>query len=180
MSGRRGNGAIRFIAAAALAAAGSAACAAFDKPDWDQAANIKDAALRLAQLQRTKGANGAFDFIDACYRTQGLNSKYTKGYEACIAQDYLETQVLALVYSRLPPESLKKLGAPTPQILADSMTRRINQAFASYQAPKSEVERFKKLVDEEGFPVFFEALFPNAKSPKLDAPKPDSPGTKQN
>ena len=166
-SGRVRKAIFATVCATAFAAAGTAACAAFEKPDWDQKANIKDAALRLAELQRTQGASKAFGFIDACYRTQSLNSNYTKGYEACIAQDYLETQILALVYSRLPPESLKKMGAPTPQLLADSMGKRIAQAFATYKVPSSEVEHFHKLVDEEGFPVFFEALFPNAKPPKL-------------
>jgi hypothetical protein len=166
-SGRARKGILAIIAAVALGAAGTAALAAFEKPDWDQKANIKDAALRLAELQRTQGASKAFEFIDACYRTQSLNSNYTKGFEACIAQDYLETQVLALVYSRLPPETLKKMGAPTPQVLADSMGKRITQAFATYKVPNSEVEHFHKLVDEEGFPVFFEALFPNTKPPKL-------------
>jgi hypothetical protein len=166
-SARTRKGILTIVVTAAFAAAGTAACAAFEKPDWDQKANIKEAALRLAELQRTKGASRAFEFIDACYRTQSLNSNYTKGFEACIAQDYLETQVLALVYSRLPPESLKKMGAPTPQFLADSMGKRITQAFATYQVPNSEVEHFRKLVDEEGFPVFFEALFPNTKPPKL-------------
>ena len=167
VSGRTRKSILTFIAAAAFAGVATAACAAFEKPDWDQKANIKEAALRLAELQRTKGATQAFEFIDACYRTQSLNSNYTKGFEACIAQDYLETQVLALVYSRLPPETLKKMGAPTPQVLADSMGKRITQAFASYKVPNSEVEHFHKLIDEEGFPVFFEALFPNTKPPKL-------------
>jgi hypothetical protein len=79
------------------------AWAAAEKPDWDQVANIKDAATRLAQMQRRQGAKRAFAFIDACYRTHSLSSKYTKAFEACIAQDYLETQVLAMIYSRLQP-----------------------------------------------------------------------------
>ena len=78
------------IAAAVLLAAGSAQATA---PDWDQTANIKDAALRLAEMQRTQGATRAFEFIDACYKTHSLSSKYTKAFEACIAQDYLETQI---------------------------------------------------------------------------------------
>jgi hypothetical protein len=138
------------------------------KPDWDQVANIKDAATRLAQMQRTQGATRAFAFIDACYKTHSLNSSYTKAFEACIAQDYLETQVLALIYSRLQPDTLRKMGAPSPQMLADTMSKRIGAAFATYDVPKERIEAFKKNVDEHGFPVFFEALFPNMKAP---APK---------
>jgi len=135
------------------------------KPDWDQVANIKDAAQRLAQMQRTRGATRTFEFIDACYKTHSLSSKYTKAFEACITQDYLETQILALIYSRLSPETLRSMGAPTPQVLAQSMGKRITAAFAAYDVPVEHVEAFKKLVDEHGFPVFFQALFPDTKVP---------------
>jgi hypothetical protein len=144
---------------------GATAWAAAEEPGWDQVANIKDAATRLAQMQRAQGATRAFAFIDACYRTHSLSSNYTKAFEACIAQDYLETQVLAMIYSRLPPETLKKLGAPTPQHLADAMGKRIVSAFATYDVPVERVKAFKKLVDEHGFPVFFKALFPGVAMP---------------
>ncbi len=149
--------------------------AAAGKPDWDQVANIKEAASRLAQMQRTQGATRTFAFIDACYKTHSLNSDYTKAFEACIAQDYLETQVLALIYSRIPPETLKKMGAPTPQLLAETMGRRIATAFASYDVPTARVKAFKKLVDEHGFPLFFKALFPGVDMPvpKLGLPSKD-------
>ncbi len=137
--------------------------------------NIKDAATRLAQMQRTQGATRAFAFIDACYRTHSLSSNYTKAFEACIAQDYLETQVLALIYSRMEPETLKKMGAPSPQLLAKTMGKRVAAAFANYGVPVKRVKAFKKLVDEEGFPVFFKALFPGVDMPvpKHDLPSED-------
>ncbi|MCK9911167.1 hypothetical protein MXD81_18600, partial [Microbacteriaceae bacterium K1510] len=93
--------------AACTISLGAASLAAAQDPKWDQVENIKDAALRLAQIQRTQGATKAFTFIDACYRTHSLSSEYTKAFEACIAQDYMETQVLSLVYSRMAPEALK-------------------------------------------------------------------------
>jgi hypothetical protein len=151
-----------------LATGCAAALAAAEAPDWDQTANIKDAATRLAEMQRTQGATRAFTFIDACYKTHSLSSTYTKAFEACIAQDYLETQVLALIYARMPAESLKKMGAPTPELLASSMGKRVSEAFAIYKVSNAQVQAFKKIVDEQGFPVFFEALFPNTKAP---APK---------
>ena len=157
---------LRAVAGIGLAAACASALAAGEAPDWDQTANIKDAATRLAEMQRTQGATRAFSFIDACYKTHSLSSNYTKAFEACIAQDYLETQVLALVYSRMPPETLKKMGAPSPELLAQSMGKRVAEAFAIYKVPNSQVTAFKKLVDEQGFPVFFEALFPNTKPPE--------------
>ena len=149
------------IAAGVLVAVGlTPAFAAPGKPDWDQSANIKDAAQRIAEIQRTQGATKAFNYIEDCYKTHSLSSEYTKAFEGCIAQDYLETQILALVYSRLPPETLKKMGAPAPRQLAQSMGQRITAAFATYKIPVARVEKFKKVVDEDGFPVFFKALFP--------------------
>src|SRR5262249_3981341 len=114
------------MGAAGLIGIGATSVAAANDPDWNQVDNIKDAALRLAQMQKTEGATKAFIFIDNCYRTHSLASEYTKAFEACIAQDYLETQILSLIYSRLPPEKLKQMGAPTPQMLAESMAHRVS------------------------------------------------------
>ncbi len=134
-----------------------------------------------AEIQRTQGATKAFSYIEDCYKTHSLSSEYTKAFEGCIAQDYLETQILALVYSRLPPETLKKMGAPEPKMLAETMGQRITAAFASYKIPVARVEKFKKIVDEDGFPVFFKALFPGVEVPKLNrgpAPDQNAPGNK--
>jgi hypothetical protein len=169
---RRGRMTRALLAIPFLVAAGQAMGAA-GEPDWDQVANIKDAATRLAQMQRTRGATRAFAFIDACYKTHSLSSNYTKAFEACIAQDYLETQILALIYSRMPPETLKTMGAPSPEILADTMGKRIAAAFATYDVPVKRVEAFKKLVDEHGFPVFFKALFPGVDMPVPKRPLPE-------
>jgi len=169
------------IAAAALVAVClTPASAAPGKPDWDQSANIKDAAVRIAEIQRTQGATKAFNYIEDCYKTHSLSSEYTKAFEGCIAQDYLETQILALVYSRLPPETLKEMGAPEPKMLAQSMGQRITAAFATYKIPVVRVEKFKKIVDEDGFPVFFKVLFPGAEVPKLNrGPAPDPKASDQ-
>jgi hypothetical protein len=156
---------LRALSAIAFVLTAGPAVAAASTPDWDQAENITDAAQRLARMQRAQGAQKAFEFIDACYRTHSLSSKYTKAFEACIAQDYMETQVLALIYSRIKPEALKAMRAPTPQVLAQTMGKRIRTAFAKYDVPKERIEAFKELVDEHGLPVFFRALFPNAKMP---------------
>jgi len=161
---RRGH-ALRTLLALPFLLGAATAWAAAEEPDWDQVANIKEAATRLAKMQRTQGATRAFAFIDACYRTHSLNSKYTRAFEACIAQDYLETQILALIYSRLPPETLKKMGAPSPQLLAATMGKRIVSAFATYDVPVERVKAFRKLVDKHGFPVFFKALFPGVEMP---------------
>ncbi len=163
--GARARLALLLLLAIPVLLAAGIARAAPDKPDWDQVANIKEAATRLAEMQRRQGATRTFAFIDACYKTQSLNTNYTKGFEACITQDYLETQVLALIYSRIPPETLKKMGAPTPQLLAQTMGKRIATAFATYKVPPARAKAFKELVDKHGFPVFFKALFPGVDMP---------------
>ena len=155
---------------------------AAEDPDWDQVENIKEAATHLARIQQAQGATAAFNFIDACYRTHKLSSSYTRPFEACIAQDYLETQVLTLVYSRMPPEALQRMGAPSPERLVTSMTHRVGAAFAQYNVSKERIAEFKRNIDEHGFPLLMRMLFPEMKLPD-GAQKPEteqgaSPATK--
>ena len=171
---RRARAALALVAAGLIGMSTTSLVAAQD-PKWDQVENIKEAATRLAQMQRTQGATKAFTFIDACYRTHSLSSDYTKAFEACIAQDYLETQILALIYSRMSPEALKRTGAPSPQMLAESMSRRVGAAFGKYKITPEQVATFKKNVDEHGFPLFFQALFPDAKMPVPKGLNPSIP-----
>jgi hypothetical protein len=156
---------MRACALAAVGIVGLSGIANAAEPDWDQVANIKDAATRLAQIQRTQGASKAYQFIDACYRTHKLSSTYTKAFEACIAQDYLETQILTLIYGRLSPETLQRMGAPTTQVLTSSMLQRVGASFAQYNVSKERIAEFKRNIDEHGFPLFFKTLFPDAKMP---------------
>ena len=172
--GPRALAALALVAACLIGVSTTSLVGAQD-PKWDQVENIKEAATRLAQMQRTQGATKAFTFIDACYRTHSLSSEYTKAFEACIAQDYLETQVLALIYSRMSPEALKRTGAPSPQMLAESMSRRVGAAFGKYKITPEQVAAFKKNVDEHGFPLFFQALFPDAKMPVPKSLNPSIP-----
>lgn len=144
------------------------------KPEWDQAANIKDAAERLGKLHRVKGPKAAIQFIDACYRTNGLAEAYTERFEACIAQDYMETQVLAQVYSRLPPEQLKQMGAPTAQGLADGLGKRVVAAFQQYKISAEYAGKFKSLVDKHGFPTFIPLVFPKQEKPDDSSPQKSS------
>ncbi len=66
------------------------------------------------------------------------------------------------------------MGAPEPKMLAETMGQRITAAFATYKIPVTRVEKFKKIVDEDGFPVFFKALFPGVEVPKLNrGPTPE-------
>lgn len=135
---------------------------ASETASWDQVASIRGAAERLGRLHRARGAKAAYELIDNCYRTHSLASTYGEGFEACIAQDYLETRTLIQVYSRMPPETLEKLGVPSPQMLADSMGQRISMAFGQYKKSQAYADNVRKLVDEHGLPVFFAIVFPEA------------------
>lgn len=150
----------------AVAAVPASAAAPPPVIDWDQIANIKSAAVQLGKVQRRQGATKAFELIIACYKTHGASSKYTRYFEGCIAQDYIHTQTLATIYSRMPPDALKKARAPSPQLLAQAMGQRVAGAFGKYSIPTSEANAFKKLVDKYGFTPFAEIVFPKAKAKK--------------
>lgn len=147
------------------------------KPAWDRVANIKDAAMRIGRLQKSKGVEAAYKFIDACYRTHSLAENFTAGFEACIAQDYLQTKMLVQIYQRTPPEVLKRFKSPTPEALAETMGRRITGAFAQYKITAEEGNAFKELVDKHGLPVFVAIVFPDAIR-ELNERRPDKPDKK--
>jgi hypothetical protein len=130
------------------------------KGNWDHAANIKDAAGRLATLHKREGSQGVLKFLDACYRTHLLASEYSKGLESCMAQDYMHTQILATIYSKLPEEERVKLHVPSPEAMAQGMGQRFTAAFQQYKVAVAEANDFKALVDKYGFPVFVKAVFP--------------------
>ncbi len=128
--------------------------------DWDHAANIKDAAQRLAVLHKREGSVGVLKFLDACYRTHLLASDFSKGLESCMAQDYMHTQILATIYSKLPPQEREKLHVPSPEAMAQGMGQRFTAAFQQYKVAVADANDFKALVDKYGFPVFVKAVFP--------------------
>lgn len=138
---------------------------------WDHVANIKDAANRLAVLHKAQGSAGVLKFLDACYRTHLLAESFSQGLEACMAQDYMHTQVLASIYSRLPQEAIDKMHAPSPKDLADGMGKRFVLAFSQYKVSVTDADDFRKLVDKYGFPIFIKAVFPKQPDSGND-PKP--------
>ena len=135
-----------------------------EKPAWDRAANIKDAAERLGALHRREGTQGVIKFIDACYRTHMLASEYNKGLEACLAADYMHSRVLAEIYARVPAEERAKNKAPSPELITNTMAARFGRAYQQYKVPAAEADVFKKLVDTHGFPLFVKVIFPKAQA----------------
>jgi hypothetical protein len=144
----------------AMAAAPSPSLA---KETWDHVANVKDAAKRLADLHKREGSAGVLKFLDACYRTQMLSSKYTQGLESCMAQDYMHSQVLARIYARIPQAERVRMGVPAPEDIANGMGQRFVAAFKQYNISTKEAEAFRKLVDKNGMPIFIKSAFPPRK-----------------
>lgn len=148
---------------------------------WDRAGSIRGAAQRIAILQRTKGPKAAYTLIDNCYRTHVLAETYSEGFENCITQDYLQTKMLIELYSRMTPEALAQLGGASPQMLAETMRRRIGGGLKHYGMPQTHADDLKKLVDQHGLPVFLSIVFPEAvqesmrkqQQDKKDGAKPD-------
>jgi hypothetical protein len=140
------------------------------KETWNHVANIKDAANRLAELHKREGSPGVLKFLDACYRTHMLASEFSQGLEACMAQDYMHSQVLAKVYGAIPEADRLRMGTPSPEQIANGMGQRFVAAFAQYKMSVKDAEDFKKLVDKNGLPLFVNAVFPKRKPNDSDAP----------
>lgn len=148
-------------------AAGSAPALA--KETWNHVANVKDAAKRLANLHRREGSAGVLKFLDACYRTQMLSSEFSQGLESCMAQDYMHSQILARIYAKIPQADRVRMGVPAPEDIAKGMGQRFVAAFAQYKMSIKQAEAFKKMVDEDGMPIFMKSVFPRRKSGDGDA-----------
>jgi hypothetical protein len=138
------------------------------KETWDHVANVKDAAKRLADLHKREGSAGVLKFLDACYRTQMLSSKYTQGLESCMAQDYMHSQVLARIYAKIPQAERVRMGVPAPEDIAKGMGQRFVAAFSQYKISIKQAEAFKRMVDKDGMPLFMKAVFPPRNSGDAD------------
>ncbi len=163
--GARTTRSLRLMIASAMACLVSIVCLASTAtaaPDWDRAANVKAAAQQIGEIQSRGGAEQAFKFITACYKTHGLASKYAKAFEGCIAQDVMLMHALSLIYARVDPAILEKNGAPSPETLQRALNQRVSGAFAQYDIPISEARVLEEVIREHGMPVFVKLAFPNS------------------
>ncbi len=129
--------------------------------DWDQVANVKSAAIRIGRVQRAKGAEVAMTLISNCYKTHTLFERYSQGFESCLIQDHLQTRVLVEIYSRMKPEALRRIGAPSKESLIRANVARFSATLAKYKFPAIYANRIRKLADKHGWPVFIKVVFPN-------------------
>ncbi len=147
------------------------ALAAAPSPDWNRVDNIKAAAAQIGEIQARGGVEQAFKFISACYKTHSLATKYSKAFEGCIAQDFIVSRALIEVYVRVPPETLQKMGAPTPEQLHHSFQGRAATAFAQYDVASKDVLALRDIAEKQGLPVFLKIVFP--KSDEKSSPQPE-------
>jgi hypothetical protein len=153
---------IRLAAAVLAVGAVSVGSAGAQTPKWDRIANIKEMAVHIGTVQRTQGADRAMQFIDACYRTHGLGSVYSKSFEGCIVADYLLAQALVAVVSRIPADELRKSGAAAPEEIIRAVQLRIGSAFGQYGVTTTDAAAFVALAEQHGMFPFMRAVFPNA------------------
>ena len=144
-------------AAAALLVGGSASAA---PRTWDHVANIKTAAVHLSELQKTRGALGAFEFIAACYQTHELAEDFGAPLEACLVQDYIHSKLTAAIYAKLPAAERTRMGAPSPEEMVASMLRRFGGTFARYKLKEADARKLIADIDKHGIPEFTKARFP--------------------
>jgi len=152
------------IAAGSLLVVSSAAFA--QKTNWDRVAHIRKSAEQLADLQKVRGALGAYEHIAACYKTHSLASRYGQAFEGCIVLDYIHSKVTAAVYERLPIEDRKKMGAPEPAALVGAMSSRISGGLSQYKVGEKEAQALIALIDKHGIPAFTAARFGKDGEPK--------------
>lgn len=144
---------------AALAAVLLAAPAHAQKTSWDRVAHIKKSAEQLADLQKARGAIGAYEHIAACYKTHSLASNYGQAFEGCIVLDYIHSKVTAAVYERLPADDRQKMGAPEPSVLVGAMSQRISGGLSQYKVAEKDARALIALIDKHGMPAFTSARF---------------------
>jgi hypothetical protein len=161
--GRIGQRLVRSLAlgvtSVLLAVPGSA-----ETPKWDRIANIKEMAVHIGTVQRDQGAVRALAFIDACYRTHGLGSAYSKSFEGCIAADYMLAQALVAVASRVPTEDLRQGGSAEPAEIITAVQSRIGSGFGQYGIGAADAKAILVLVEQHGMTAFLQTVFPKAAS----------------
>ncbi|MEQ1696962.1 MAG: hypothetical protein ABL901_14090 [Hyphomicrobiaceae bacterium] len=142
------------------ALAGGSARASAASVSWDRIANVEGAAKQIGEVQARGGVEKAFGFISACYKTHGLASAYSKAFEGCIAQDYVVSRTLVLIYERVPKDVLEKSGAPSPEKIDQSFKARAASAFAQYKRTPEDALALRGVVEQHGVPVFLKIVFP--------------------
>lgn len=138
----------------------ASACAA--APDWDRVENVREAAAQLVQRHRASGSTGVLKFLDACYKTHTIASKYTRALEGCLTQDYIHSRVLVSIYERLPEAARADPKLPKAGDIAHAVNGRFVSIFRQYKVTLADAEALKAAIEQHGVPIFLKDRFPAA------------------
>lgn len=130
------------------------------EPAWDKVENVREAASLLVKRHRASGSSGVMKFLDACYRTHTLASKYSRALEGCLAQDYIHSRVLVAIYQRLPDAARADPKLPSAEDIAKAVNGRFISIFQQYKITLKEADALKKAIEDHGVPVFLKERFP--------------------
>lgn len=130
------------------------------KTNWDRPATIKLAAERLVVIHRKEGSVGVLKFLDACYKTHILSIAYNAGVEACLAQDYMHSKILAMIYARLPSGRSKPADLPSPEQITKGLGERYATVFNQYGMGQKEALALQALVEKHGIDIFTNGVLP--------------------
>lgn len=145
-----------FALAAFLALAPAAVTA--QAGTWDRAENIRSAAVEIASVQKSKGANGADAEIRRCYEENVMKATvYSQGAERCVTQDMIHSRMSAAFYASISPEVRKSTGAPEPDAVMSAMSDRVVRTFARLRVPVEDARAIVKDIREIGEQAFLEA-----------------------
>ncbi len=129
-------------------------------PDWDRTENVREAADQLVKRHRASGSNGVLKFLDACYRTHMIASKFTRALEGCLAQDYIHSRVLVAIYSKLPDAARADPKLPRAADIAKAVNGRFIAIFQQYKFTVKEADALKASIEQHGVPIFLKDRFP--------------------
>lgn len=129
-------------------------------PDWDRTENVREAATQLVKRHKASGSNGVIKFLDACYRTHMLASKYSRAIEGCLAQDYIHSRVLVAIYAKLPDAARADPKLPSAADIAKAVNGRFITIFQQYKVSVKDADALKAAIEQHGVPVFLKERFP--------------------
>lgn len=138
------------------------------KTTWDRVATIKSAAERLVVMHRKNGSTGVLKFLDACYKTQMLAGKYNEGVESCLAQDYMHSKVLSMIYARVPQGDKAPKNIPSAHQITRGLGQRYAAVFNQYGMGATEAKALQALVEKHGMDIFQSGVLPGTKGKAKD------------
>jgi hypothetical protein len=111
-------------------------------------ASIRNAAIKIATIQRQEGNSKAMSLVNECHRhIIGTKSEFDFEGEACLVTDYFVTTSSVAYFSQMSEEFRQKNNLDTNRMKKE-MEVRISAMLQYYKVPPSERKYFVKLLRE--------------------------------